>query len=95
MAVMAAILNICRKFVRTRTKSDRDMGFSLLASAYVVYLSILKLEVYDIQMAAVTPYVKWAQRQISNFLKNSPILTKLNMYVHMGDPSDVTLLSFS
>ena len=33
----------------SRTTSDRDMGFSLLASAYLVYVLISKLEVYDFQ----------------------------------------------
>ena len=31
----------------SRTKSSRDMGFSLLASAYLVYVPILKLEAND------------------------------------------------
>ena len=35
------------------------------------------------KMAAVMSYIKRASHKIYNFLKISPILTKLNMYVHI------------
>ena len=33
----------------SETKHDRDMGFSLLAMAYLFYVPLSKLEIYDIQ----------------------------------------------
>ena len=46
-------------------------------------------------MAAMTSYVKRVSRQNSNFVKNGRILTKFDMYVHMGVLSDFMLHSFS
>ena len=55
------------------TKGDRDIGFSLLVSAHLVYMPIWKLGVYDIQNGRYDVICKMGQ--ISNFLNNSPILT--------------------
>ena len=49
IAAIAAILNFGRKFVRTAPPEPKVIeiwGFSLLASAYLVYVPIL---IYDIQ----------------------------------------------
>ena len=72
---MADILNFCRNFDwSTLTPNVIDVGFSLLASAYLVYLSILKFEVYTtFKMATMTSYIKCVSRKKSNFVKNDQI----------------------